>query len=716
MFLLAKPVWAKGLQEQKHINLGLYTKFLKPENQAVIKIAVSGYYRIFVNGKFVNYGPVRCAKNYFRVDEINLMPYLENGENHIAIETVNYAIPNFAAVKQAGFIQAELETDGKVIAFTDEKNCDFDSYLLKSRIRKTQIYSFQRTLTEGYRLNSNYNMWYIGRDCEDVEAVVLQETGKKSFLERGIPFSKFQKINLQKSIARGNVKINPEKDGNDFLFFNGRDGFTDVRGFETSELEVKISDDIVKMEFEKTDKTEIDSLSEIKLLSEKFNLTNLPTERTGFVSMDIECSKKTKLYMIFDEILDDNKMIDPFRMICVNAIYLELEVGKYHFMNMEPVGFKYINFINIGGEVTVKNFALVEYANPYDKIVEINTDDNNEKMIFDAAWQTFRQNASDIFMDCPTRERAGWLCDSFFTGRAEQFFTGQSLMEKQFLENFIIAPSSEHLPSGMLDMCYPSDHYNGTYIISWAMWYVAELYDYTKRTGDQEVKKSAKQLVYNLLEFLKGQENSDGLLEKLPGWVFVEWSKANDLVQDINYPTNMLYSYILRKIGEMYDDSKAMCKGENLKQLILKRSFNGEFFVDNEVYRGNKSVLTGETSETCQYHAFFFDIATPESHSELWNKLITEFGPDREKKGIYPNVYPSNAFTGNYLRLNCLLRYGLYDKLRSEITGYFTDMAEKTGTLWENMSAKASCNHGFASYAAFLLYNAVEHKTPEFVK
>ena len=69
MFLLAKPVWAKGLQEQKHINLGLYTKFLKPENQAVIKIAVSGYYRIFVNGKFVNYGPVRCAKNYFRVDD-----------------------------------------------------------------------------------------------------------------------------------------------------------------------------------------------------------------------------------------------------------------------------------------------------------------------------------------------------------------------------------------------------------------------------------------------------------------------------------------------------------------------------------------------------------------------------------------------------------------------------------------------------------------------
>ncbi len=35
------------------------------------------------------------------------------------------------------------------------------------------------------------------------------------------------------------------------------------------------------------------------------------------------------------------------------------------------------------------------------------------KAIYDAAVETFRQNALDVYMDCPTRERAGWLCDSF---------------------------------------------------------------------------------------------------------------------------------------------------------------------------------------------------------------------------------------------------------------------------------------------------------------
>ena len=37
------------------------------------------------------------------------------------------------------------------------------------------------------------------------------------------------------------------------------------------------------------------------------------------------------------------------------------------------------------------------------------------------------------------------------------------------------------------------------------------------------------------------------------------------------------------------------------------------------------------------------------------------------------------------------------------------DMADCTGTLWENTYDKASCNHGFASYAAIFLLEAEKH-------
>jgi len=99
--------------------------------------------------------------------------------------------------------------------------------------------------------------------------------------------------------------------------------------------------------------------------------------------------------------------------------------------------------------------------------------------------ETFRQNSLDLFMDCPSRERAGWLCDSFFTSRAAFDLAGDATVEHNFVENFLLPPTFEHLPDGMLPMCYPSDHNDGCYIPNWAMWFVIELEEYAARSHDQ---------------------------------------------------------------------------------------------------------------------------------------------------------------------------------------------------------------------------------------
>ena len=72
-------------------------------------------------------------------------------------------------------------------------------------------------------------------------------------------------------------------------------------------------------------------------------------------------------------------------------------------------------------------------------------------------------------MDCPSRERAGWLCDSFFTSRTEYALTGRSTVEHAFLDNFLMPERFEFLPDGMLPMCYPADHNDRTFIPNWAI-------------------------------------------------------------------------------------------------------------------------------------------------------------------------------------------------------------------------------------------------------
>ena len=94
-------------------------------------------------------------------------------------------------------------------------------------------------------------------------------------------------------------------------------------------------------------------------------------------------------------------------------------------------------------------------------------------------------------------------------------------------------------------------------------------------------------------------------------------------------------------------------------------------------------------------------MATPQSHPDLWQTLITDFGPHRTD--AHPHVHPANAFIGNYLRLMLLDAEGRRRQMLAEIEGYFGYMAARTGTLWEHKDMSASLNHGFASYVGGLL-------------
>jgi alpha-L-rhamnosidase len=214
------------------------------------------------------------------------------------------------------------------------------------------------------------------------------------------------------------------------------------------------------------------------------------------------------------------------------------------------------------------------------------------------------------------------------------------------------------------------------------------------------------------MNYFKKFENADGLLEKLEKWVFVEWSESNKLTQDINFPTNMLYAKTLCAASRLYQDAEFAEKAERLKKVINEKSFTEKgFYCDNAVY-GEDGVarLSGKYTETCQYYAFFCGIATPEEKPQLWQTMLHDFGPERIVPNKWPDftpeakwkeIYPSNAFIGNYLRLELLYLYGEHEKLTQNIKGFFTKMADLTGTLWENDSTTASCNHGFASHVVY---------------
>ncbi len=706
LFDSALPIWPAGRETEKNLFVGFRTVFeCSKQKYPVLRIAASSLYRVYLNGHFVGHGPARGPHEFYRIDEWSLGRYMSE-RNVLAIEVAGYNVNSFYLLDEPAFLQAEIVSDGKILASTAGKGVNFKATVLNHRVQKVQRYSFQRPFIEYYRLNEGDDHWWDKPLAESAKASCSTLPLRK-LLVRRVAYPRFLKRRPALNVSQGKLQhdVPVARLWKDRSLVNIG---PKLKGYPESELQVIPSIELQKIQ--SASKERIDKPyrpdKAIELSENTFSIVDLGTNLTGFIGATIRCSKQTKIYFTFDEILTKDD-VDFKRLGCVNAVCYELEPGTYHLESFEPYTMRYLKLNVLQGTCKVESLYLREYANSETEEARFSCSDPRLNQIFEAARQTFRQNATDIFMDCPSRERAGWLCDSFFTSRVAFDLCGNTTIEKNLFENYLLPSSFAHLPEGMLPMCYPADHYDGVFIPNWAMWFVIQLEEYQARSGDHDLVAALRPRLQALYQYFQQFKNEDGLLEKLESWVFVEWSKANSFVQDVSYPTNMLYAAALAAAGRMYNEPELIEEAEQIRTVVRQQSFDGEFFVDNAVRKGGQLQVTWDRTEVCQYFAFFFDVATPQTHGELWDKLVDKFGPERKQTNAFPEIHPANAFVGNYLRSELLSRYDHPARIKKELVDFYLYMAEQTGTLWENVGASASCNHGFASHVAHSLYRDV---------
>jgi len=646
-------IWG-GIREKVNTRL-VFSLNLKENCDRVDICAVDGY-QVFLDGNFVAYGPERTAEGYSRKKKVDI-----KGCKKLEIKVISYNMDTYACDRQLPFFGAEIYNGEKVVY----KSSDFSCYEELSRCENTSRYSRQRGYVE------KYDFTVVG-----VKPIETYEVDSPVILEGIGELCNYDKVEFNK-LSEG------EFSGFDEIippWWEQSEGFKPKEG---------------SWEFRK---------NFIGVVKEGYFATDykLSHERTGFIKLIIEADEKTDIFAVWDEYLPDGKWIYG-RSACIDLISISVPKGKTEIISAEPYALQYLKILQNGkAKITP---SVIVYENCTIANFKPTGNENLDKVLW-AAQNSFRQNAVDIFTDCPGRERAGWLCDSYFTAKAEKLFTGENKIEKAFLENIIIATNKE-IDSRMLPMCFPSQHEKDSFIPNWAMWFVVEMKDYLDRTGDRGLVDKARDKIYGVVDYFKDFENEYGLLEDLKSWIFVEWSICNsyDYVRGVNFPSNMLYACMLEAVYYLYGDENAKKRAKEIKAKIVEISYDGKFFADNaERVDGKICRIDSHVSETCQYYALFCGICPDKEYAE---RIKLEFGPFR-KQGCYSEIERSNAFIGNYLRFFWLDQLGEYERIKDECLEYFLSMAQKTGTLWEHDSPKASCNHGFASAAAYLLRNEIK--------
>lgn len=680
-FQKARPVWGKNTEGEMNLFLRFNTRI--PRGAKWLHIAAVNVYRLWINGEFIAWGPARTCHGYCRVDEILLTERLTRSENEIMIEVGAYGVNSYEWLDEKGYVQFEIGDEQRIFCATGYPG--IQTFRVTEKVQKVERYSFQRTFCEA---------WQFPAPCEPV---LLEEVPQRMLLPRNIPNYIYPCYEITEKIAEGWMQ---EEETQEPVWPRQISGISPrFKGYPIDQLEAFLSGEVHRMKFQRNN-----DRKEIRLFRQQekqWQLLDLGKNLTGLIQLQVQVKEQAQIYLLFDEILAEGD-VDWTRLECSNIVRYDLDPGCYQLLTVEPYTFRYLKIIVKKGVCIWEQVSLRLMQSSLEE-KQLICPEKKLNRIWEAALRTFRQNGMDYYTDCPSRERAGWLCDSYFMAKAEYAITGNNILEQNFMENYLLPEKFPYIPDKMVPMCYPADHNDGVFIPNWSLWLILQLEDCAKHRRGKHMAADFRERVYRLLEWFEEFENENGLLEDLEGWVFIEWSACNNLTEGINYPTNMLYSRALTGAGNLYGDQMLLDKAQKIKEQICKDAYDGFFFHDQARRVNDRIQRQPFITETCQYYAFFCGIADIQTYPELWEILCKEFGPRRQRTRTYPEVSFSNAFIGNFLRLLLLKEQGERKQMLDEIQGYFQFMAEKTGTLWEHDNTIASCNHGFTSYLICLL-------------
>ena len=652
---------------------------------ATMRFIAKDIYNVFINGEFIQYGPARAAKGYARVEKLDLTPYLTEEENRLCVYVQSNYTRTLCFALEKPLFAAEVLAGDEVILTTD----DFRCFEMVDKVQRVEKMSSQRGFVEVYRMQKD-------REPFDVTAFpecALVPVEMPKLLDRNVSMATHTPA-MGILVDQGGILVDETRVWeNDFTrqLDTGKNLFSYTR----SECDCVCSKEILSFVFDRNRAAD----------THRYETYSFGRVYCGKFRLKVTVKEKSSIWLAYDDILIDS-YVKFNREQIIHALKWELEAGEYLLYSNEVYTAQYVALV-MQGDVSIEEVATIRVENPDTENCTFACEDEELEKIMEAARHSFQHNGYDLLTDCPSRERAGYLCDGFFSARAESFFCGNNPVETNLLENYLLYKNEHFTHDGILPMCYPAVPTDkDDFIPNWVLWYVLELEDYVARTNDMAFVEQHAWRIRLVLDYFKGLENEYGLLENLEGWVFVEWSKANDFVDGVNFPSNMCYYAVLRAAANLLGDTTLSGKAEKLKATIIERSYNGTFFVDNALRENGELKTTENISETCQNYAAFFNIFTREENPAFYQRLINELGCFH-RENFHPSVHASNMFIGYILRLSILLREGERAAVLAECKNRFLSMAEETGTIWELFQTNASCNHGFGAVVGQMIVYAV---------
>jgi hypothetical protein len=168
-------------------------------------------------------------------------------------------------------------------------------------------------------------------------------------------------------------------------------------------------------------------------------------------------------------------------------------------------------------------------AYPFEQHGRFDSDDSSLASIWEIGWRTARLDAHDTYMDTPYWERLQYVGDTRIQALLSYTVAGDDRLVRQAIQAY----NDSRIPEGITQSRYPSSL--PQYIPTFSLLWIGMVHDFWLYRNDPDFVHAQLAGTRTVLDWFLQHQRADGLLGKLPWWVFVDWAddfKAGEPPQD----------------------------------------------------------------------------------------------------------------------------------------------------------------------------------------
>ena len=625
MFKSGKWIWHKGGQSKD-----LYVNFIKEfecGQKSTIKIAADSDYTVYVNGRLAAFGQYQSYPDHRVFDEIDISEFTHPGKNFLSVTVWYFGAPFFTYVPGNAGLIYEIESDGTVVAYSDE-----NTY---SRTARDYIsgmcHAISGQLGFSYHCDLKGQSDWVMPDGE-------RDGFEKSVIADGLTYDLSPRP-VKKLVLKDRIKSKIVMQG---TFTYPKTRVNTQTDMQAAALSFRFPSDMgdggltFPHSFKVREKEQI------------FFIVDLGTETAGFLDFDITVAEDTDMEVGYGEHLVDGRCRTSIRDFTAD---FKLKAGKNSYLNtFRRFGCRYLQFF------IHSNSAEVEYAGLRPTVYPVipkkpELSNLLRNTIYEVCENTLIQCMHEHYEDCPWREQSLYTMDS----RNQMLCGYYAFKEYEFPRACLKLISQGMRADGILSLCYPAG--SDFPIPSFSLMYFVQMREYIDHNRDKSLAKEVYPVLQKLMKTFTDKIGDNGLCDNFKNsevgaiWNFYEWSysmSGGDGNAKTTYeaPLNADLSLALQNMAAIcaylgYDEDgmKYAETAMKLNKAIADKFYNKETKLFNTFDDKHFYVYTVLTNSLCLLCG-----AAEGLDTSVILQILEHNGGEYEGFKVIPNTLSMNSF------------------------------------------------------------------------